>query len=200
MKIIGLSGQSGAGKGTVAKILAENGIPHIDCDRIYHSMLTPSGECTNELSKAFGTEILAPDGSVDRKKLGSMVFSGEGHEKRLEVLNSITHSLVLKKCRALIEEYKNQDKIAVTVDAPTLFESGFDRECDIILSVLAPHEIRLERIMKRDRISREKAIERFSAQKSEDFFRENSDYVIENSAAEGELEAAIQKFIREKLN
>lgn len=200
MKIIGLTGQSGAGKGTAAKILEKNGIPHIDCDEIYHSMLTAGGECTSELAKHFGSEILAPDGSVDRKKLGSVVFSGEGHEKRLAELNEITHSIVLKKCRRLIEEYKGQGKFAVAVDAPTLFESGFDKECDIILSVLAHHELRLERIINRDGISREKALERFSAQKSEDFFRNNSDYVIENSDDEAELEVAIKKFIREKLD
>ena len=200
MKIIGLTGQSGAGKGTAAKILEKNGIPHIDCDKIYHSMLTPGGECTYALAKHFGNEILAPDGSVDRKKLGSVVFIGDGHEKRLAELNEITHSLVLEKCRRLIEEYKEQGKIAVAVDAPTLFESGFDKECDIILSILAPHKIRLGRIMSRDKISKEKALERFSAQKSEDFFRENSDYIIENAKGEDELEKSIQKFIREKLD
>ena len=200
MKIIGLTGQSGAGKGTVAKILKKNGIPHIDCDEIYHSMLISGGECTNELAKHFGSDILAEDGTVDRKKLGSIVFSGEGHEKNLAKLNEITHSRVLKKCRELLEGYKAQGKIAVAVDAPTLFESGFDKECDIILSVIAPHEIRLKRIINRDRISLEKALERFSAQKSEDFFRENSDYVIENATDEDELEKSIQKFIREKLD
>lgn len=200
MRIIGLTGQSGAGKGTVAKILEKKGIPHIDCDGIYHLMLTPDGECTKALAKHFGIEILAPDGSVDRKKLGSIVFSGEGHEKRLRELNEITHSLVLKKCKELICQYEKQGKTAATVDAPTLFESGFDRECDIILSVTAPEHIRLQRIISRDKISSEKALERFSAQKNEDFFRENSDYVIENSSDEVALEDAVQKFIWEKVN
>ncbi len=200
MKIIGLTGQSGAGKGTVAKILEKNGIPHIDCDAVYHSMLTPDGECTKELAKHFGENILSEDGSINRKRLADAVFFGEGHEKRLRELNEITHSLVLKKCREMIEEYKSQGKIAVAVDAPTLFESGFDRECDIIFSVIAPYEIRLERIMKRDEISLEKIHQRFSAQKSEDFFRENSDYIIENTAGEDELEKSIKKFIREKLS
>ncbi len=200
MKIIGLTGQSGAGKGTVASILEKHGIPHIDCDAVYHLMLTEDGECTNALTKHFGEKILSKDGTVDRKKLADAVFHGEGHEKKLAQLNKITHSLVLKKCRDMLQEYKNQGKLAVAVDAPALFESGFDRECDIILSVTAPLEIRLERIMKRDGISRQKVLERFSAQKSEAFFIENSDYVIKNASEKKELEKSIQKFIGEKLS
>lgn len=200
MKIIGLTGQSGAGKGVVAGILEKNGIPNIDCDAVYHSMLTPDGECTKALADHFGCEILSADGSVDRKKLADAVFCGDGHEKRLSELNKITHSLVLKKCRELIEKYKSQGKIAVVIDAPTLFESGFDKECDIILSITAPEKIRLERIIKRDEISHEKALQRFSAQKNGDFFIENSNYIIENIGDEAELEKSIQKFIREKLS
>ena len=200
MKIIGLTGQSGAGKGTVAKILAENGIPHIDCDKIYHSMLKAEGECTKALIERFGKEILSEDGSVNRKKLANKVFLCDDKEKNLADLNAITHSTVLKKCRELISEYKDQGKIAAAVDAPTLFESGFDKECDIILSVIAPIEIRLIRIMKRDELSREQALARFSAQKSEEFFIENSDYVIKNEHDEKELKNAVLKFIGEKLS
>ncbi len=200
MKIIGLTGQSGAGKGIVAKILAENGIPHIDCDAIYHSMLTRDGECTKKLKKRFGAEILSEDGSVDRKKLADTVFGGEDKEKNLADLNAITHSVVLKKCRELLASYKAQGKIAAAVDAPALFESGFHKECDIIISVIAPREMRLHRVMMRDGISSKRALARFSAQKSEEFFIENSDFIIENTAGEEELKNAVLKFIREKLS
>ena len=86
------------------------------------------------------------------------------------------------------------------VDAPTLCESGFDKECDVIISVVAPLDIRLGRITERDRITREKALERFSAQKSEDFFRENSDFIVENTSGTEALDTAIQKIIREILS
>lgn len=200
MKIIGLTGQSGAGKGTVASIFEKYAIPHIDCDKVYHSLLTSNSDCTKALADEFGAEILSRDGSVDRKRLGTAVFCGEGHAERLEVLNRITHKFVLDECRKILADFESQGKSAAVVDAPTLFESGFDKECDVIISVVAPLDIRLGRITERDRITREKALERFSAQKSEDFFRKHSDFIIENTGGTEELDTAIQKIIREILS
>lgn len=200
MKVIGLTGQSGAGKGTVASILAEHGFPHIDCDKIYHSLLVNGTDCTRELTNAFGADILAEDGSVDRKKLGTAVFTGEGHEKRLDTLNKITHKYVLDECRKILDIHKRSGVNAAVVDAPTLFESGFDKECDIILAVGALKEVRLKRITERDGISREKALARFASQKSEEFFREHADYMIFNSSDRDALVSEVQKFIREKLS
>lgn len=200
MIVIGLTGQSGAGKGTVASILSEHGFPHIDCDKVYHSLLTAGTDCTVELSRVFGDSILTRDGSVDRKKLGAVVFTGEGHEKRLEALNRITHKYVLDECRKILDVYRNRQVKAAVVDAPTLFESGFDSECDIILAVTAPQETRLARITERDGISREKALARFNAQHSEEFFREHADYMINNSSDRASLCKEVQKFIREKLS
>lgn len=200
MTVIGLTGQSGAGKGTVASILKDLGIPHIDCDKIYHSLLDADSECTKALCKAFGKGILHENGSVDRKKLGAVVFTGEGHEKRLAVLNSITHEFVLQECRKLLKKHDSEGFKFAIVDAPTLFESGFHKECNIILAVVAPKKTRLERIILRDNISEEKAKERFAAQKEESFFRENADYIIENSSSKDELVSKVEKFVREKLS
>lgn len=200
MKIIGLTGPSGAGKGTAADLLAAYGVPHIDCDSIYHSLLTSGSDCTKALTAEFGMQILSCDGSVDRKKLSSLVFSGEGHEERLDRLNKITHNYVLQECRRLIEIHKQDGKRAVTVDAPTLFESGFDKECDIILVVSAPYSSRLDRITRRDGINQEKAIERLSAQKDDEFYISRADFVIENSSDLEKLKSQLEKFIREKLS
>ncbi|MBQ8208246.1 MAG: dephospho-CoA kinase [Clostridia bacterium] len=200
MKVIGLTGQSGAGKGTVASILAKHDIPHIDCDKVYHSLLVSDTDCTKALAKTFGPEILAENGSVDRKKLGAIVFTGEGHEKRLDTLNKITHKYVLDECRKKLRVYADEGKKAAVVDAPTLFESGFDKECDILLAVITPEEIRLNRILKRDGISRDKAKERFAAQLSEEYFRKHADHIIENSSDTDALASEVQKFIREKLS
>lgn len=199
MKIIGLTGQSGAGKGTVAKIFSDHGIPHVNCDEIYHSMLKGGSDCTNALSAEFGCEILNADGSVDRKKLGQVVFSGEGHKERLEKLNRISHSFVLARCRELIKLYEDEGRTAVIIDAPTLFESGFNRECDVIIAVTAPYEIRLNRITERDGLAESKVKERFDNQLSETFFEENAHYVIRNDEDISALKKKTEEIIRENL-
>ncbi len=200
MKIIGLTGQSGAGKSEVAKLLLMHGIPHIDCDKVYHSLLHDGSDCTNELAAAFGGEILASDGSVDRKKLAFVVFGEKGSPEKLTLLNSITLKYVLDKCRKIIEKYKAEGKKAVTFDAPTLIESGFHRECDVILAVTAAKEVRLIRIMHRDGITESKALQRINSQPSESFYTEQADFIIENNYSEKELREQTEKFIREKLN
>lgn len=201
MKVIGLTGQSGAGKGCVADVLSEHGIPHIDCDAVYHDILVPPSECLDALVSEFGKKILAPDGELDRKALGKLVFTGSWHKKRLQKLNTITHGFVLERCREIIKGYENDGIKAVTVDAPTLFESGFDRECDIILVVTAPKEARAERITERDGITTDAALERISAQNDEKFYTEKADFVICNDsdlcALRKKTEDFISEFIKE---
>lgn len=199
MKVIGLTGQSGAGKGMISEYFAKKDFPHIDCDKVYHSLLIPNSDCTKELSMRFGCDILTEDGAVDRKKLVEIVF-GENSKNNLTDLNSITHKYVLDECRGLIKRYRDAGEKAVIVDAPTLFESGFDKECDIIIAVTAPEKSRLARIMARDDISAEKAMARIKSQPSEDFYTRRADYIIENSSDIKALSSQLEKFILEKLN
>ena len=149
MLTIGLTGPSGAGKGVIASLLAAYGVPSIDTDKVYHSLLIPPSACLDELVGRFGSEILHPDGTLDRKALAALVFA-EGHEQDLADLNTITHRHILDEVRVRLRRFDAEGIPAVLVDAPQLFESGFDAECGFILSVLAPYEVRLARIMARD--------------------------------------------------
>ena len=177
MLTIGLTGPSGAGKGTLASLFAAYGIPSIDTDAIYHALLVPPSECLRELAERFGDGILFPDGTLDRKILAALVFA-PGREADLADLNTITHRHVLSEVRRLLAVYKEQGKAAVLVDAPQLFESGFDAECHYILSVLAPRDIRLARIMTRDGLDEERASARLNAQKPDEFYRSHSNAVV----------------------
>ena len=149
MLTIGLTGPSGAGKGTVASLFAAHGVPSIDTDKVYHDLLIPPSACLDELSARFGTGILTPDGRLNRGALAAIVFA-EGHSADLADLNTITHRHILAKTREMLAAYAAQGFPAVLVVAPQLFESGFDAECGFILSVLAPYELRLARFMARD--------------------------------------------------
>ncbi len=195
MLTIGLTGPSGAGKGTLASLFAAYGIPSIDTDAIYHALLVPPSECLRELAERFGDGILFPDGTLDRKILAALVFA-PGREADLADLNTITHRHVLSEVRRLLAVYKEQGKAAVLVDAPQLFESGFDAECHYVLSVLAPRDIRLARIMTRDGLDEERASARLNAQKPDEFYRAHSNAVVYNHGEACAMETDVQRLLR----
>ena len=197
MLTIGLTGPTGAGKGTVAAILQKYGFPHIDTDAVYRELLVPPSPLLDELAAAFGREVIAEDGTLDRAVLASKVFA-PGQEAELERLNAIAHPHILGEVRRRLTMYAKQNgigdgPIAVVVDAPQLFESGYDKECDIICSVLAPKPKRLARIMERDGISEERARARMNAQRSDSFYRK-AGYTVVNDGDLSKLEDEVKRF------
>lgn len=181
MKIIGLTGPSGAGKGVCSESLAALGFPCIDTDSVYHELIGKPSPCTQELCSAFGKGIVDENGAVDRKALAAIVFSDPSHQKN-ELLNRITHKYVHKETLRLLEIYKKRGDKAVAVDAPLLFEASFDKMCDFCITVLAPRTLRLERIIMRDNLSKESAEARLAAQKTDDYYTSRSKYTIINDS------------------
>ena len=181
MKIIGLCGGSGSGKGTVAAMFSEFGFIHIDTDAVYHDITSSKSECLTDLCYEFGNGILNEVGALDRKKLAKIVFESEDAEKKRLKLNEIAHYHVLKATRELIKSYELKGAPVVLVDAPLLFESGFDKECEIIICVTADKDIRKSRIMLRDSISELAALQRIDSQCSDGYLIEHSDYNIVNN-------------------
>lgn len=200
MKVIGLCGGSGSGKGTVASIFAKLGIPAIDTDAVYHTLTSEKSPCLDALVEQFGDGILASNGSLDRKKLTEIVFYGDNSEINRQILNKIAHKHVLDKTRELISEYRKEGKHAAIVDAPLLFESGFDKECDLVIAVTASENKRLERIMKRDKISIEKAKLRIRAQLPDEYLAANSKYTVKNEGNLSDLKVAVENIAKEILN
>ena len=196
IKIIGVTGPSGAGKSCLSTLFSEKGLPVIDADKVYHSLLKKDSECTKALVGEFGAEILNENGEPDTKKLGAIVFSSD---EKLKRLNSLVLGFVIKEINGMISMLDADGHSAVAVDAPTLIESGFSKECDCVISILASAEKRIERICLRDNISREKALMRVNAQKKDDFYISNSDLVITNDGSTSEFfaraKAALQEFL-----
>ena len=195
MLTIGLTGPSGAGKGVISSLFARFGVPSIDTDAVYHRLLIPPSACLDELVERFGPSIRKADGTLDRPGLASIVFA-PGHEEDLRDLNRITHRHVLDEARRQLEVHRDAGKAAVLVDAPQLFESGFDAECDFVVAVLASRQTRMERIMARDGLDSARAIARMDAQKSDDFFREHADAVLVNDGEIEDLEDEIRDLLR----
>ncbi len=188
MKIIGLTGPSGAGKTTICSKFEELGIPCIDTDSIYHTLVSFPSPCLNDLVEKFGEDILNAEGTLDRAALANLVFTGENAKSNLANLNATTHRYVWDEVNKLLTKYMDEGKAAAVIDAPALFSSKiFIGACDFILSVLADKETRINRITKRDAISREQALARIEAQPGDEFFIENSDYYINNSGTKDEM-------------
>lgn len=194
MLVFGLTGPSGSGKGEVAEIFASFGIPVLDADRIYHQLLLPPSPCLGELVRHFGNHILTPDGTLNRRALAEIVFSDP---EELAALNRISHTYVMQSVRRKLELLQNEGVSAAVFDAPQLFEAGAEKECNIVVSVLSDRNTRVRRICKRDGISPEEAERRADVQKSDAFFRANSDYVIENNGTPEELLPKVRQILSE---
>ena len=190
--ILGITGGSGAGKTEVSNILREHGIDIIDGDKVSRLIMEPGEEALKETVEAFGNEILDSDGRLKRRELGNIVFSDT---KKLEILNKITHKYITEY---FLERVKKSDKNIVGLDGAALFESGIDKLCDGVLGVISEPEIRIERIMKRDGILREQASNRISAQKNNEFYIENCDFLVYNNGNIEEVRKQIGEVL-EKL-
>ncbi len=179
MKIIGLCGGSGSGKGAVSTIFQSLGVVSVDTDRVYHEITSRPSECLMALADEFGGEIIR-NGALDRAKLRNIVFDPQQSAVLLSRLNAITHKYVIAETERLILEYDRQGYKGVIIDAPLLFESGLDKRCEKVIVVVANKEVRLARIMLRDGISLEAARRRVDSQVQDSVLVEKCDYIIHN--------------------
>lgn len=187
---IGLTGSIAVGKSFVLSVLSELGCVTFDADKIAHSVMEPGREAYDDIVREYGREVLAGDGSIDRVKLGAIVFADAGRRKRL---NEIVHPRVIQEQNRLMAEAeaKDPDGIAV-VDAALMIESGGYKRFDKLIVVFCERETQIERLMQRNRITREDAERRVAAQMSSDEKRRYADYEIDTS---GDLEETRRRVI-----
>ncbi len=179
MKVIGLTGGIASGKSTAARILQSLGAVTIDSDQIARRIVEPGKPAWKDIVEYFGPEILNKDSSLNRIKLGLHVFSDPGE---LQKLNNITHPRIMEAIREELQRIKGQSPQAVVVlEVPLLYETKMDSLCDTVWVVWVDRDTQIERLMARDRISREEAVRRIESQLSLDEKAQRADLIIDNS-------------------
>ena len=188
--ILGITGGTGCGKTTLLRCVAEKGGLVLDCDEIYHELLETDPMLLAAIEARFPGTV--EKDRLQRKRLGGLVFSNPA---ALTDLNRITHSAVKNE---VLRRLKTKPKLAA-IDAIGLFESGLAELCDVTVAVIAPEEMRLARLMKRDGISREYAESRIVAQKSTGWFRDKCDYVLENYGTQEDFRRICHEFLQKLI-
>lgn len=184
-KIIGLTGGIGSGKTTIAGFFAAMGIPVYIADDEAKKVMQ-SNEIIEAVKATFGTEVFE-DNTLNRAKLADIVFNDAD---KLALLNAIVHPAVKKDFENWLVKHKNEPYIIY--EAAILFESGRYKECDIIITVTAPQETRIERVMNRDKTTREHVLKRMNMQWSDEQRFANSNYVIHNLSLKSAKEEVVK--------
>ncbi len=187
--IVGLTGMSGAGKTTACKVFSDCNFGVINCDNVARIVVEKGRPALKELEKSFGSDVILPDGNLNRKKIGNLIFSDEKARIKFNgiIYPYISYEMIMSAVKYIESGYK-----FILLDAPTLFESGTDSFCDIIVSVVTDREKSIERIMKRDNLTHNEAENRLSSQFPPEFYRERSDYCVENKGTVEDLESEIK--------
>lgn len=177
MLILGLTGKTGAGKSTVAACLKEKGCYIIDGDIIARQITEKGSDVLPILQKAFGEDILNENGELIRRTLAERAFSSK---ESTALLNSITHPVIKKRSEDEISRAEALGYKTAIIDAAALLDSDCKDLCNKIIVVSSPEEIRLERILARDSITKQQAMTRINAQKSDEYYLSHADIIIRN--------------------
>ena len=181
MKIIGITGNSGSGKSTVSKLISKNyEAKIIDADKIAKEMTNNNGEYLQAIRQAFGNNVIK-NNELDRKKLADIVFLNRTEKEKLD---GLTFEYVVEEIKKELEANQNLDYQYIILDVPLLFESKLDKLCDYTIGVIAPKTEKIKRICKRDKLSKEKALQRLNSQPNDEFFTKNCNTVINNENKE----------------
>lgn len=191
-KVVGLTGGIASGKSTVSQMLSQVGLPIVDADQVAHRLQRPGQLGLTELVDQFGRGILTPDGHLNRGGLGKMAFSDASVRHQL---NAIMQPLIRETIMDQLAAFKKQDIPFVILDAPLLFEQGYDQECDLIVVVTVSHDRQVYRLMSRNGYSKPVAEQRIATQWPLVKKVRQADVVINNDGSLDELRRQVAKLV-----
>ena len=176
---VGLTGSIGVGKSFVASVFIELGCHVLDADQTAREVVMPGTPGLKALTEAFGEEILNTDGTLDRKRLGALIFADPGERQRL---NHILHPFIIARQDEILNAWEAEDPDGIgIVDAALMIESGGYKRFDKLIVVHCRPEVQLERLLLRDKLSREEALRRINSQMPQEEKQKFADYLIDTS-------------------
>lgn len=194
-KILGLTGGIATGKSTVSKIFAKHDIPIVDGDIIAREIVEPGKPALAALVQAFGEGILQTDGSLDRKRLGNIVFHDD--QKR-QLMNQTLNQYLRQAINQAIANQVAQQVPLVVVDLPLMYEGHYDRYMDEVMVVYVPEAVQQERLQVRDQLSREEAAKRINSQMPIEEKKARADWVIDNQGTREETKFQVENWLKTK--
>ena len=182
--VLGLSGGIATGKSTADKFFEEKNIPIVDCDEIAHNIMNVNKPAWKDIKEVFGEKYLNEDQTINRKKLGKLVFNDP---TKMKILNEITHPRIFQEMESQIAQYKSEGYSLIIVDAPVLFESHSEKYYDKTLVISLPQDLQIKRLMARNNLTKEEALSRINSQMSLKEKEARATYVIENTGSVEDL-------------
>ena len=193
MKVIGLTGGIGSGKSTVSKFLAHLGAVVIDADKVGHEVFKPGTKAWQEVVDAFGQGIISADGTIDRRKLGEIVFSNPGARAKL---NQVMHPLIYEQVKSRMEEYGRKGAAIIIVEAPLLLEVGWKSLVDEVWVTSASEATVIKRLKEQKGLSEAQSLARIRAQLTDEERIRQADVVIDTNCALDELKERVEALWR----
>lgn len=195
MFVLGLTGCIATGKSTVSRYLASKGIALVDADLGARQVVEIGSPGLQAIADYFGSDVLLEDGSLDRKKLGSLIFSDS--EKRV-ALDGLLDGYIRQWLRDQIDFHRQNDVDLLVLDIPLLFEAGYEPLCDAIMVVYTPKELQCQRLMQRDDLNKAQAIDRMNSQLSIEIKKEKADIVIDNGGDLAETYLQVDQWLAKR--
>ena len=176
--ILGLTGGIATGKSTVSRYFSDNGYAVVDADVVARRVVEPGTEGLANIVAQFGTEIIQTDGTLNREKLGAMIFADA---KKRETLNSLLSDLIRRAIMADTATLVNANQPLIVLDIPLLYEAGYETHCDAVMVVYTTEAVQLERLMARNNLTEEEALNRIASQEPIETKKDRADIVIDNN-------------------
>lgn len=190
-KILGVTGGIATGKSTVVDIFRAHGFPIIDGDLIAREVVVPNSPGLAAIVGAFGKEILTEEGTLDRKKLGRIVFQ---EEEKLNLLNQVLNPFIRSE---ILRQLQEAEAPLVIADIPLLFEGHYDQYVDQVAVVYLPESLQVQRLMERDNFSQESAMQRIRSQMPIDEKRNRADIVFDNQGTRQQTKKIVEDWLRQ---
>ena len=197
MKIVGLTGGISSGKSTVSSYLKQLKIPVIDADEVARKVVEPNSQGARKIRKTFSSDVFEEDGSLNRQKLGALIFSSaENRQKLDDLLQPLIKIMILDE----IEEYRQKGKNMIVLDLPLLFEKHYEKLCEEIIVVYIPKELQLERLMRRNQYTKQEALSRIDSQLSIEEKRKRATVLLDNQGTIQQLYQQVEQWLVETKN